>query len=506
MLQPLRCLLFLIACLVVRAGFAGEPLYLAYVSGNSNTVQSYTFTAAATTPGTMLASGHSSNLGSPSGYLAWSPDRTKMYGLRSGNQVGAYAIDPATGALTAIGTPVSATGASGPTHLCVHPSGKWVFVAYYTSGHVASFPVKADGSLDSAVTNVVAGVKAHMVLTNQAGTRLYVPCLGSDHIAIYQINQTTGVLTANAFPVVTVPDTAALPNLPGPRHLDFNRDETRAYVINELESSMTTFVHNPSTGALTSPVTVTTLPAGYTGANTCAHVLVSDDDRTLYGSNRGHDSIVSYRIGSTGALTLLGHDTDGDAAGGAGTVVIRHPRDFALDPSGTVLLVANRDTDNVALFRVTPASGALDYIGLTIVADAPTFVAVMPNRSVLSSLVVAPATVGVATGVTQAFTVAGRDQFGAVFGPTPVVTWSVLSGGGTVSTAGVFTAPTTPGTTIIQASDGTRTATATITVTAAGGGGASSGGGGGGCGAGGGIASLVLTMGLLLLAGWRRLR
>ena len=89
------------------------------------------------------------------------------------------------------------SGGEGPTHLCVHPSGKFVFVAHYGSGHVASIPVNANGTLGTATTVLpaepagytpsvpgVLGPKAHMVMTNKAGTRLYVPCLDYDYVAI----------------------------------------------------------------------------------------------------------------------------------------------------------------------------------------------------------------------------------------------------------------------------------------------------------------------------------
>jgi 6-phosphogluconolactonase len=417
-------------CLALATTFAvaGEPRYFAYVSGNTNTVECFPFDATAGTVGGMLGAVGTSNVGSPSGYLAWSPDRTKMYGLRSGNLVGAYSINPSTGALTALGSAVS-SGGTGPTHLCVHPTGKWIYVANYTSGHVVAIPVKTDGSLDIPLTPVLAGVKAHMVLTNRAGTRLYVPCLGSDHIAIYQINQTTGVLTPNAIPTVAVPDSAGLANLPGPRHMAFNGAETRGYVINELESSMTTFTHNPATGALTSPVTVTTLPAGFVGTNTCAHVLVSPDGGTLYGSNRGHDSMVSFRI-TAGTGQLVVPPTWNTVAG-----EISHPRDFTLDPSGTVLLCANRDSDTVTVFRVTPSTGVLTRLGVKAVGDGPTFVGVMPNRSVLTSLAVTPSTHTVAAGTSYDFDVQGLDQFGDPF-TTPAVTWTVSAGGGSITTAG----------------------------------------------------------------------
>ena len=167
----------------------------------------------------------------------------------------------------------------------MHPNRKWVFVAKYTSGHVASLAVLTDGGMGAVIDTMLVGTNAHMVLTNSAETRLYVPCLGANHVANYDIDPATGQLTAKT--LVAMATAGA-----GPRHMAFTSDETHAYVINELNSTMSRFVHNPTSGALTSEVAVTSLPASFMGTNTCAHVVVSKDNLTLYGSYRGHDSIV----------------------------------------------------------------------------------------------------------------------------------------------------------------------------------------------------------------------
>jgi 6-phosphogluconolactonase len=441
--------LLTICLLIVRAGqpcLAVDPPYFVYVSGTiagggAQNIACFNFDPVTAT----LTAASTSAGGNDPWYLAWSPDRTHVYAINSsvagitGGRIASFSVDAATGALTRLNDVSS--GGDGPAHLSMHPSGKWVFAANYTSGHIASIPVLADGSLGAPVSVLLAGIKAHMVLPNAAGTRLYVPCLGSDYVAIYQINAATGALTANA------PATVALPAGSGPRHMAFSSDETHAYVICEVGSTMTSFAHDPATGAMTGPVTLSTLPAGYVGTNTAAHVLVSKDDLTLYGSNRGHNSIVSYRIApTTGALTPLADDT----AGGE----IMQPRD---------LLVASVDAKLVTVFRVAATTGLLTRLGKVDVASGPDFVGVMPKASVLTTLSVAPVTRTLAIGATQGFSVQGLDQFGtAMAGPPPAVTWS-LTGPGTITAAGIYTA-TAHGTATVHASDGTHSASATITV------------------------------------------
>jgi 6-phosphogluconolactonase len=91
----------------------------------------------------------------------------------------------------------------------------------------------------------------------------------------------------------------------------------------------------------------------------------------LYGSNRGHDSIVQFAIDeATGHLTLVGHERR----------TIKKPRHFSLDPGGRVLLVANQDGASVSIFRIDPGTGRLDVVGPPVPAgEKPSFVGVLPT-------------------------------------------------------------------------------------------------------------------------------
>jgi 6-phosphogluconolactonase len=205
-----------------------------------------------------------------------------------------------------------------------------------------------------------------MAITDKAGKFLFVPCLGSDHIAVYRIDATSGKLSPNS--QATVP----LAKGAGPRHLAFAPDERRAYVINELNATLTSFAFDAATGVFSAPATVSTLPAGFSGKNSCAHVVVSPDGASLYGSNRGHDSLVICRIDpASGALTVAGHETGGGE--------IKTPRNFTLDPSGTLALVASQGSDLVTVFRVDAATGKLERLGSQKVGPKPSFVGVMPR-------------------------------------------------------------------------------------------------------------------------------
>jgi 6-phosphogluconolactonase len=150
----------------------------------------------------------------------------------------------------------------------------------------------------------------------------------------------------------------------GPRHFAIHPDRPFAYVINEMAMTITVFNRNAESGALTTVQTVSTLPDGQSvqsGFST-ADLQVHPSGKFLYGSNRGHDTIVSFAIDrQTGRLTYIEHQsTQG-----------RTPRAFGIDPSGTYLLAANQRSDSVVVFRIDTESGRLTPTGHTVNVGSP---------------------------------------------------------------------------------------------------------------------------------------
>src|SRR5262249_34515741 len=151
--------------------------------------------------------------------------------------------------------------------------------------------------------------------------------LGLDKILIYRLNPRSGELHVdpNHFAAVT-------PGA-GPRHISFHPNDRYVYVINELNSTITAFSYHARRGRMRALQTVSTLPKEFQGRNSCADIHVSPSGKFLYGSNRGHDSLVIFAIDErTGRLSYVGHQpTQG-----------RTPRNFTIDPTGTFLLAANQ--------------------------------------------------------------------------------------------------------------------------------------------------------------------
>jgi 6-phosphogluconolactonase len=240
--------------------------------------------------------------------------------------------------------------------------GPWVMVANYTSGTVAVLPIKADGSLGAAVDTETVGSLAHMILPAPGNRFVFVPCKGSDYVAQFTFDATTGQLTPNAVPTMSTATGA------GPRHLAFHPDGTTAYLIDETDSTMSQLSFDATAGTLSIVQTVSTRASGATGTNTAAEVHVHPSGHWLFGSNRGDDDIVVFPLDSTGHMGTPTFTKSG------GTT----PRDFTLDKAGSFLYVANQGTGNVVVFRLDASSGALTQAGATEPADAASFIGLAP--------------------------------------------------------------------------------------------------------------------------------
>jgi 6-phosphogluconolactonase len=292
-------------------------------------------------------------LGSPT-WLTWTQDRRMLLAVDAGGEGGvtAFGLDRANRELTRLGT--QATGGGSPCHLAATADGRLALAASYARGVVTVFPLSPDAGLAPRRARFAhqghgpherqGSAHAHGVTLSPDERFLFVPDLGADQIFAYRLDVRTGEIARHP-----PSDWRAAPGA-GPRHLSFAPGGRHAYLINELESTVVAFAYDPAGGLLQALETLPTLPADSAGANTTAEIAVHPAGHSVYGSNRGHDSIVHYRRNiATGRLTLVGHTFSGG----------RHPRHFALSPRGDWLIAAHEASDNLTVLAVDPADGRL---------------------------------------------------------------------------------------------------------------------------------------------------
>ena len=278
--------------------------------------------------------------------------------MDAGVQVVSFAID-ADGLLSLISRQPAA--GTSPAYVCVEARGRNALMVNYVvgeaRGNIRVYPIDGDGVIGEHTEHIEHAGSGpnrerqdvshpHMIVTTPDNRFAVVPDLGTDKVYLYALDADAGTLSLS--------QTLDLPPGAGPRHVAFHPSLPRMYVINELDSTMATFAWDDDDNWTRLSV-VSTLPAAYIQPqlrpNTCADVHAHPNGNFLYGSNRGHDSIVIYALDADGLPQLIGHE----ATRGA------WPRAFMIDPRGEILIVGNRHTDSAAIFSIDAESGALTY-------------------------------------------------------------------------------------------------------------------------------------------------
>lgn len=178
----------------------------------------------------------------------------------------AFAISRADGKLTLLNTVSS--GAHGPTHLSIHPSGKFIFAANYFGGAVSVLPILPDGKLGppndvkkdvgtigpKKATNAPPGSfafsghdisHAHMAQPDPSGRFVMSANLALDQIMTWKFDESAGKLTANDPAFVSVPPGD------GPRHFAFHPNGRWFYSLQEEGSTLMLFDYDGAKGKLT---------------------------------------------------------------------------------------------------------------------------------------------------------------------------------------------------------------------------------------------------------------
>jgi 6-phosphogluconolactonase len=224
-------------------------------------------------------------------------------------------------------------GGGGPCHITLSNDGKYLITANYGSGSVSVVRLSSEG-IPEKVTDVIKyGERSHphMTLYNPRLHTYYVSDLGLGRVYQLKLDTTMGLLMNAEIPWFTCEPGS------GPRHMTIDNSSANLAVINELNSTVT--VYNILSDTVTARQTVSTLPDGYTEKSYCADLHLSPNGKRLFGSNRGHNSIVTFRVGADGMLSEPSHISCGG----------NWPRNFAVAGSGGLFLVANQRSNEISV-------------------------------------------------------------------------------------------------------------------------------------------------------------
>ncbi len=284
-------------------------------------------------------------------------------GRRDALEVSSYAIDPADGGLSLIG---AAALEADPCFISTDRRGRYLLSAYYNAGHAAVHSIGAEGAVTGPpVEWRRTGVGAHCFQTDPTNRYGFVPHIaagdGPNAIFQFRFDADSGQLIPNDPPQVS-------PEEPiGPRHFCFHPDKDIIYVSNEQGCSVTGYNLDVDAGTLTAFQTLSTLPEGFEGRNSCSQIQITPNGKYVYAPNRGHDSIAGFAVApEDGQLTSLGQFPSE-----------KTPRAFSIDPTGNFLYSAGLESGRLAAFRIDDSTGSLTRIATYEVGQGPMWVLII---------------------------------------------------------------------------------------------------------------------------------
>jgi 6-phosphogluconolactonase len=343
----------------------GDGIHVFVFDGDKGTLQPLSVTTGADNPT----------------YIAFDPEQNFLYAASEVFEwhegvVTSYALDPLSGELTYINKQPTLGHLS--AFVSLDRRRRHLLVSNYSMQPAATRPGKAlvvlpldMGTIKPASDSITrAGTgpnaerqersHAHCLVETPDG-RLVTADLGTDEVAFYGFDAEAGRMSEEPAEIVVMPAGS------GPRHLVCSEDGARIHVLNEMAQTVALLVRTGKVNPYEIAQTISTLPEGADTSGTSAGIVLSPDGRFLFTSNRGHDSIMAFRVDTgSGQLTQIG----ACASGG------RTPRTFAIDPSGRFLIVANQEGHNLTILRIDQATGALSDNETSIGFNSPMCVSV----------------------------------------------------------------------------------------------------------------------------------
>jgi 6-phosphogluconolactonase len=335
-----------------------------YTKGQSKGIYVYRFYAET---GKMAYLNEIDDVSNPS-YLCVAANNKFVYAVNENGkngEVSSFSFDPKQGKLVFLNK--QSSGGADPCYVSVDKDQKNVFVANYSSGSLAVLPVNKDGSLapvSQLVQDVGHGVNkerqegphVHIAMLSPDEKYLLYSDLGTDKLNIMRYHAShTQPLTPASPPFVNIKDGE------GPRHIVFSDDKKHVYLVTEMGSAVHVFDYD--NGKLKEKQSITLLRDNFKGQTAGAAIHISPDGRFLYASNRLETNEISVYVidPETGILTFVQRATSYG----------KNPRDFAIDPSGHFLVLANQDSNSIYVYKIDPNTGKINRVSAPINVGNP---------------------------------------------------------------------------------------------------------------------------------------
>jgi 6-phosphogluconolactonase len=293
-----------------------------------------------------------------------SPDKKHLYAaLRSQPYaVASFAIDPATGKLTAL---KSGELADSMANLDIDRSGRYLLAASYGGNKVTVNPINADGTVGAPKQIMATQPNAHAIHTDPSNRYAFASNLGGDIVMQLRFDAANGTLIHNDPPDIATPAKA------GPRHFVFHPNGKFVYLIDEFDAALHVYAFDGGNGTLRQLQRLSTLPPGFAGKPWGADLHFTADGRFIYGSDRGSNTLSAFQVdAATGYVSLIGH-----------MPTEKEPRGFNIDPSGRYLLAVGQASDAMSTYAIDQQNGGLTKLKAYGMGKTPTGWRSSPCRS-----------------------------------------------------------------------------------------------------------------------------
>jgi 6-phosphogluconolactonase len=299
--------------------------------------------------------------------LAVSPDRRFLFaGLRSEPySIASFAIDAENGMLIFLGY---APAHDSPVYIGTDHTGRFLLCACNPpdrsrrTGFVTVSAISRHGFVQTPHQIIRTPPKTHATLPDPSNRFVFASSCNGDVIVRYAFDAATGLMNPDALPPTPVLCKS------GPRHFVFHPNNRFMYVINEYDSSLCAFSYDARNGVLSEIQSASILPPNFdnkeNGGRGAADLHFTPDGKWLYASERNSLNLAVFRVDAmTGLLTSAGHFP-----------TVNEPRSFNIDPFGRYLIVAGLLCKTLASYKIDSETGALTKLADYTTGEGPNWV------------------------------------------------------------------------------------------------------------------------------------
>jgi len=238
-----------------------------------------------------------------------------------------------------------------PGYISVDRENRFMLCGGYHDGKLTVLRVNDDGSAGEVTDEIfmkgpgsVGGIhyRSHVNCALFSPDERYVIAvdLGTDQVKVYEFDHEKGKLELH--------DILRSELESGPKHMLFSSDGRYAYLTHEYSNEVIKYSYDPEEGKFTQMQSLSTIPEEYEGSNSTITLRLTSDDRHLFVTNSGDNSIAMYNI-----------DVEEQSMKTACILPVsgEYPRDVAVFPGNKIIASANQEGNTITTFKVDYEKG-----------------------------------------------------------------------------------------------------------------------------------------------------